>query len=222
MNITVTDPPLLTYFDVRGRAEPVRLMLEFLTLPYREKRVAVEEWPALKTTLPLGQLPIYEEGDLCIYQSHAIYRYLARKHDLYGSTEAERIRCDMIEEFCVDAINSVGTLFWNPQFSTVRGEYEKITLPMMLERMDYLARQNDSASGFLVGNKASFVDFLGWHYLDYVRALSPPALDKFPALMKFKHHIQSLPAIKAYLASPRRPATFTVAMAFFGNSPENS
>ena len=33
-----------------------------------------------------------------IFQSHAIIRHLARVHDLYGSTEAEKIRCDVIEE----------------------------------------------------------------------------------------------------------------------------
>lgn len=222
MNDTNPGSPLLTYFAVRGRAETARLLLEFAGVAYQERRVSVEEWPALKATLPLGQLPIYEEGDLRIVQSHAIYRHLARKHNLYGSSEAERIQCDIIEEFCVDAINSVGTLFWNPQFASVRQEYEQTTVPLLLERMHYLATKNESDSGFLVGNRASFADFLSWHFLDYIRALSPATLEKFPRLVAFRNHIGSLPAIAAYLTSPRRPATFTVSMAYFGNTPQTS
>jgi len=64
--------PLLTYFDVRGRAEVIRLILEETETPYRERRVKVEEWPALKPTMPFGQMPTYAEGDLFIVQSHAI------------------------------------------------------------------------------------------------------------------------------------------------------
>jgi glutathione S-transferase len=81
--------PLLTYFDVRCRAEIVRLILEETATSYRERRVDVAEWPMLKPTLLFGQLPTYEDGDLLIVQSHAICRYLARKHDLQGADERE-------------------------------------------------------------------------------------------------------------------------------------
>jgi hypothetical protein len=49
--------PVITYFNVRGRAEVIRLLLEEVGVEYRERRVAVEEWSALKATLPFGQLP---------------------------------------------------------------------------------------------------------------------------------------------------------------------
>jgi len=91
--------PVITYFDVRARAEPIRMMLEEKAVAYAERRIHMEEWPALKPTLPFGQLPYYDEGSLRIFQSHAIYRYLARKHDLYGTDETERVRCDMVHAF---------------------------------------------------------------------------------------------------------------------------
>jgi glutathione S-transferase len=98
--------PLLTYFNVRGRAEIVRLILEETATPHRERCVDVAEWPTLKPTLPFGQLPTYEDGDLLIVQNHAICRYLARKHDLQGADEREHIRCDIVEEAFVDTLKA--------------------------------------------------------------------------------------------------------------------
>ncbi|MEQ8955976.1 MAG: glutathione S-transferase N-terminal domain-containing protein, partial [Gammaproteobacteria bacterium] len=84
--------PKITYFDVRGRAEVIRLLLEYTGTAYKERRITLEEWPLEKAAFPLGQLPVYEQGELFINQSHAIYRHLARKYDLYGDSESERIR----------------------------------------------------------------------------------------------------------------------------------
>lgn len=95
--------PLLTYFDIRGRAEVIRLILEEVAAPYRERRVQEQEWAAVKPTMPFGQMPLYQDGELLIPQSHAIYRYLARKYGLYGQDERERVRCDIIEEVFVEA-----------------------------------------------------------------------------------------------------------------------
>ena len=100
--------PLLTYFAIRGRAEPVRVMLIDLGIEFDERRVTMEEWPTVKPTLAFGQLPTYQDGELFINQSHAIYRHLARKHNLYGDNEAERVRCDIVEEAFVDAQNNIG------------------------------------------------------------------------------------------------------------------
>jgi hypothetical protein len=66
--------PLLTYFDIRGRAEVIRLILEEVAAPYRERRVQEQEWVAVKPSMPFGQMPLYQEGELVIPQSHAIYR----------------------------------------------------------------------------------------------------------------------------------------------------
>lgn len=49
--------PHITYFDARGRAEPIRLILEESATPYSETRVALGEWTAVKPALPLGQTP---------------------------------------------------------------------------------------------------------------------------------------------------------------------
>jgi glutathione S-transferase len=214
--------PVITYFDVRGRAEVIRLLLEEVGVPYREQRVSVEQWPQLKPTLPFGQLPCYDEGPLRIFQSHAIYRHLARKHDLYGRDEAERVRCDVVEEAFVDAQNDLGGFFWKPDFAAKRAEYEAQHLPQLLARLQTLLLENRDGAGFWCGEQLSYVDFLAWHFLDYVRPFSLATLQQFAVLYAFKQRIESRPRVAAYLASPRRPRTLTVSIAPFGGTPETS
>ena len=214
--------PKLTYFDVRGRAEVIRLLLEHAGVAYTEHRVSLDEWPTLKSSLAFGQLPIYEEGDLWLNQSNAIYRYLGRKFDLYGESPLEQVACDIVQESFVDAQSSIGGLFWNPNFETVRAEYERTDLPALLSRLEKLFNSNSTNSGYWVGKRISYVDFMAWHFLDYVRAFSQKTLHQFEALSAFKKRIESLPRIAAYFNSERRPRTFTVSMCPFGGTPETS
>ena len=214
--------PLLTYFDIRGRAEVIRLILEEVGAPYRERRVQEQEWPAVKPTLPFGQMPLYREGELLIPQSHAIYRYLARKYGLCGQDELERVRCDIVEEVFVDAQNALGGFFWSPMFGEQRAEFERTRLPALLAPLERLLAQNEEGRGFWVGRGLTYVDFCAWHFLDYVRAFSQATLEKFELLHAFKKRIEARPRIAAYLASERRPRTLTVSMAPFGGTPETS
>jgi glutathione S-transferase len=214
--------PLVTYFNVRGRAEVIRLLLEETGTPYRERRIEVPEWGALKPTFPFGQVPTYEEGDLFICQSYAIYRHLARKHALYGKNEREHIRCDIVEQAFADAQTQIGSFMWSPDFATKRADFEKTTLPDQLAKVERLLVQNANGDGYWVGEDLTYVDFIAWHYLDYVRALTPPVLAQFGKLQAFKQRIEARPRVAAYLASIRRPKTLTVSMAPFGGTPETS
>ena len=214
--------PTLTYFAIRGRAEVIRLILEERGVPYQERRIDEEEWATIKPTMPLEQVPVYQECELVIPQSHAIYRYLARKHDLYGKDERERIRCDIVAETFVDAQNTLGGFYWSPQFDDLRAEFERRRLPDLLTRLERLFVQNEGGQGYWVGRALSYVDFCAWHLLDYVRPFSQATLEKFPTLYAFKQRIEARPRIAAYLASGRRPRTLTVSMAPFGGTPETS
>jgi glutathione S-transferase len=214
--------PKITYFAVRGRAEVIRVMFEDLGVEYDERRVGIEEWPAVKASLMFGQLPTYQEGELFIDQSHAIYRYLARKYNLYGDNELQRIRCDIVEEAFVDAQTHIGTFCWRPDFAAQRQAYETQQLPILMEKLQKLLDLNRGGTSWWVGDRVSFVDFLAWHFLEYVRALSPRTLDRFERLKAAKLRLEARPRVAAYLQSSRRPPTLTVSMAPFGGTPETS
>ena len=124
----------IAYFEGRARVEPIRVILEELAIPYEDERVSFETWVKMKGETPFGALPSYRKGDMEIFQSHAIIRHLARVHDLYGSTEVERVRCDVIEEAISDLTELVGKAPGRPNFASERADYVANELRPALER----------------------------------------------------------------------------------------
>ncbi len=196
----------IAYFEGRARVEPIRVMLEELAIPYEDQRVSFEAWVKMKSGTPFGALPSLREGDTEIYQSHAIIRHLARVYDLYGSTEAERVRCDMIEEAISDLSELVGKAPWRKNFADERAEYVANELVPALDRLEQFLKANQDPGGFWVGSSLTFVDLIAFAVLDVTGAMFPEALEQCPALGDFCSQIAGRPRIAAYIASSRRPA----------------
>lgn len=102
----------LSYFDIRGRAEPIRLMLEYLRVPYKDYRFkSYDDWKAVKSSgaFAFEQVPGLQwcpsrdttEGCLDLVQSHTIMQFLARKYDAYGPEE-QRHWVDLIADGAED------------------------------------------------------------------------------------------------------------------------
>ncbi len=197
----------IAYFEGRARVEPIRVMLEELAIPYEDRKISFETWVKMKSGTPFGALPSYRNDGMEIFQSHAIIRHLARVHDLYGSTEAERVRCDVIEEAISDLNELVGKAPWRTNFANERADYIANELGPMLDRLEQFLKSNQNPGGFWVGSSLTFVDLIAYAILDSTGAMFPEALEKCPALREFCDQIASRPRIAAYIKSGRRPAT---------------
>ncbi|KAI4470912.1 glutathione s-transferase [Holotrichia oblita] len=93
----------LTYFDFRGLGESLRYLLRYAGIDFEDVRITFEEWPKVKTSMPFGQMPLYEEKGKTVTQSLAIARYIAKKAKLVGKTDWEDLEIDAI----VDTINDI-------------------------------------------------------------------------------------------------------------------
>lgn len=216
----ISNPYRLVYFNVRGKAEAIRALLEDQQIPYKEHRYTMDEWKEVKTSFPFHQLPLLEDGDLKIPQTQAILRYLARKHNLYGKNELESLRCDVFQEVILDAREELVRFFLDKDFEEKREKFTKENLHLKLTLLNYFYIKNDT--GFCVGKDVTYVDYLLWVYLDYVRAFSTPSLEQFPKLYEFKKGFESRKNIENYLKSERRPKVFTLPRFKFGNTIETS
>ena len=194
-------------------------MLEELAINYEDNPVFFRQWRDLKKQMPFGKVPMYQEGDLKIFESHAIYRHLARKHGLYGETELDIINCEMLEHVLIEAL---GRLSWNKDFENQRQDSVdgplSTTLTNLERFLDAIPREQD----YRVGRNLTYLDLLGWHYPDMVRALDGDMINRYPRLNHLKQSFESRPRIKDYLESERSPATITVPNATFGGTPETS
>ncbi|RHZ24309.1 hypothetical protein DYB37_012816 [Aphanomyces astaci] len=100
----MTFPALkVTYFDMAGRAETVRLALTIGGVPFEDQRLQREQWAALKPSLPFRQLPALTVDGHVLCQSHAIARYAGSLAGLYPTeNRLDACRVDEITDFCED------------------------------------------------------------------------------------------------------------------------
>merc|ERR1712212_993910 len=105
----------LTYFGLRGRAEPARLILAHAGVDYEDDRIKQEDWPTLKPKTTLGTLPILCYNGVEIGQSVAIWRFLANEFGLAGKTNLERARADMIVDCVSDLLSGAVAILRAPE-----------------------------------------------------------------------------------------------------------
>lgn len=55
------------------------MLFALAEVPYEDIVVQLEDWPKVKPTLPLGQVPILDVDGNVLVQSEAIGRYVARE-----------------------------------------------------------------------------------------------------------------------------------------------
>ncbi|XP_069336956.1 glutathione S-transferase Mu 1 isoform X1 [Eulemur rufifrons] len=183
-------PMTLGYWDIRGLAHAIRLLLEYTDSSYEEKMYTMGDAPdydrsqwlndKFKLGLDFPNLPYLIDGAHKITQSNAILRYIARKHNLCGETEEEKIRVDILVNQAMDVSNQLATVCYSPDFEKLKPKY----LEEIPEKMKHFSQFLGNQPWF-AGDKITFVDFLAYDVLDLHRIFEPKCLDAFPTLKDF-------------------------------------
>ena len=102
----------LTYFDFHGgRAEPVRLALHLGGIAFDDHRFAFADFPAVRQTAPLGQVPVLEVDGVAVTQSDAMLRYAGQRAGLYPTDAFQAMLCDEVMAAAEDVGIKVGDTF---------------------------------------------------------------------------------------------------------------
>lgn len=76
----------LSYFNIEGRAEKVRLALILQGINFEDDRISFNDWPKIKPTTKFGQVPIMFIDDRePISQSNAMLHYVGRLGKIFGN-----------------------------------------------------------------------------------------------------------------------------------------
>ncbi|CAI2348489.1 unnamed protein product [Caenorhabditis sp. 36 PRJEB53466] len=188
----------LSYFDIRGLAEPVRLIFADKQIAYEDNRISRDQWAELKPKMIFGQVPCLQIGDEELVQSGAILRHLARIYGLNGSNETETTFIDMFFEGLRDLHNKYAQMIYG-DYENQKESYIKDVLPVELARLEKLFRTYKNGEHFVAGDKESFADYVLFEELDIHLILTPTALERTPALKKFHERFAERPNITAYL-----------------------
>uniref|UniRef100_A0A8C6W5E8 Glutathione S-transferase n=1 Tax=Nannospalax galili TaxID=1026970 RepID=A0A8C6W5E8_NANGA len=210
-------PMTLGYWDIRGMGHAIRLLLEYTDTSYAEKRYTVGDAPnydrsqwlndKYKLGLDFPNLPYLIDGSRKITQSNAILRYIARKHNLCGETEEEKIRVDILENQVMDTRLQMGMLCYSPDFSLCEADDNCLLLqekqkPEFLQGLPEKLKLFSEFLGkrpWFAGNKITYADFLVYDVLDQHRVFESKCLDAFPNLKDFMARFEGLKKISTYM-----------------------
>ncbi|KAH9420192.1 Glutathione S-transferase Mu 3 [Dermatophagoides pteronyssinus] len=208
----MSEKPILGYWDARGLAQSIRLLLTYAGVDFIDKRYNVgpppnydrSEWLNDKFNLGLDfpNCPYYIDGNVKLSQSIAILRYIARKHKLIGQNDREEIRVSLAEQQIIDMNMAIGRIAYNPNCEKLKPEFLK-TLPEQVELLSkFLGDQP-----FIAGSNISYADFLLYEYLTKLKVLVPDVFGRFENLKKFHERIEALPRVSDYIKK-QQPKSF--------------
>lgn len=187
------DPkPSLTieYWCLRALGELPRLILEATGTPYNSVfHFASSNY---KEYAPFGQLPVLRDGELMLSESGAIVRHLARLTCIDGASLEEKAKVDMYYELAKDI---------KGKLAGVHDTAHADAAPLQT----FLRHAEAACNGeHFVGSQLTLADVAMFEILDQMEEIKPGCLSGFAKLSNFVHSFGNMPAIAAYLDSPRR------------------
>ena len=213
---------MLQYWNVRGRAEAIRLTLSLCGLDWTEDhlddtKIAEMKKKAGTAESPFGQWPLLKEDDVVLAQSSAILKHLGRQHGLYGRNKMEDY---LIDSFLLGA-EAIGSklsdlIFMHKNSPEAREKFEKEHILSEAKtgrcggaHLAYLEGflERSSTEWVAGGKKPSIADIvlfdLFQSILQYFDAEKPKAL--YPKLTAHQEAVANIEEIAAYLKSEKRP-----------------
>jgi len=214
----------LTYFDIKGVAEKIRLALVLQGIEFEDDRISSAQWQDMKPKTKYGQLPMLTiSGKETVYQSDAMLRFVARLKSttLYPVDLRKQLQVEEVLGLCADMVKA-----WYPAFymgmkptnfghaegfektpegqelvKKLRSEFVLEVLPKFLGWFsDYLSNHD-----FLAGNAITIADLSLFttlvHYQSGVIDHVPTTcLDAYPKIVQWIARINALPRIAGWYA----------------------
>lgn len=221
----------LIYFDIRGRAEPIRLLLAVAEVEYEEQPVDLSTKALAGTEqLPFGQWPVWKENGRYLCQMDAICRYIGRKigwyefEDEWDSSKVDEILIgveslrvkylSLIYQSAFDeaAIEDYKKLHVLPESVSVRngGAHLKYLENYFTTHREQWVSGTDGQ--WVAATEAPTIadvqvfDIFDLHLTLFENRGGIDLKEMYPKLYEHHEAFASIPAIAKYLASPKRRA----------------
>ena len=195
----------LTYFDFPGgRAEPTRLALHIGGVAFEDYRFPFSDFPEVRKSTPLNQVPTLQINDLLVTQSDAITRYVGKLTGLYPADNLQALFCDKVMSALEDVNIKIGATFGmtGDELKNARTALVAGALPQYLQ---WLQKQLESHGGeYFADNRLTIADLKA---LVCLRGLNSGKLDHIPSnliekvapkLEAYLQRIGNVPAIAQY------------------------
>jgi len=209
----------LTYFDIEGAAEKVRLAFCLGDVEFEDERIDHSAWEALKPTTKFGQLPLlHVDGREPLAQSGAMLRWAGTLGGLYPIRMIPEIEEVIgLQEDVTRALVPSLYMGMRPHLcgypsdmpeadrkavqARLRAALVDGDLPRMLGYFDAMLRKN--GTGWFCGKKPTIADCQVIPWLRSIRkgradGIPTTLFDEMPNLKKFYGDFHDLPEVKKY------------------------
>lgn len=220
-----TDQLTLGYWNIRGFAEPSRLLLHYKKVSFSNKLYNFgdapdykrEEWLNERNTLGLDfpNLPYLLDGDLKLSQARTILSHLGRKFNLMGSNETETSLIELLIDQSNDLRQELNNVCYRAiNFENVKKKFCDETLVAHLKLYeDFLTKKGKK---WLISDTLTAADFQVFEYLDHCWLLSNDNWAEFPKVLAYMKAFRELPELKKYLETEHAKRPINGKMAKFG------
>ena len=155
----------MTYFDIKGVAEKVRLAFVLAGVPFDDQRISFSDWAELKATTRYGQLPCLRAGGDELYQSGAMLKYVALAEEERLYPIADLAKCVHIEEV-LGVLDDLARA-WRPCVAVV-SRPQDYGHPADLDAAAKDALAKTLRENFLANELPKYMAFLSAHIAAYV------------------------------------------------------
>lgn len=197
--------PKLHYFNARGRAELIRLVLTAAEVEFEDIRFTREEWPEAKKSAPTGVAPWVETPKGNLVQSGAIARLIAKKHGLFGEGDWEYYQVERALGQIDDISGELMRIYMAPDEKKpeLKEAFTSDKGPKLIEAL--LKFLEDGGHGFFAGKSVTVAELAVLNLLDQLAHL-PELLAKFPQLEELKARVlEAKPKVADWIKT--RPQT---------------
>ncbi|XP_072853585.2 glutathione S-transferase Mu 1-like isoform X2 [Pogona vitticeps] len=220
---------ILGYWDIRGLAHAIRLLLEYTETPYEDKQYGVGGEARKSETRPdviqtrFGPLTIDPEYDISQWTSvkeklgldfpNLPYlidgeRKITQSNAILRYLARKHKMCGETEEemIRIDMLENQ-VMDFRMAFAKVcySPDFEKLK-PEYLEELPGKLKLFSQFLGdrkWFAGNKVTYVDFLAYDVLDQQRMFEPKCFNQYKNLQDFLDRFEALEKISAYMKSSR-------------------
>uniref|UniRef100_A0A6U4DPQ7 Glutathione S-transferase n=1 Tax=Phaeomonas parva TaxID=124430 RepID=A0A6U4DPQ7_9STRA len=211
----------LTYFDINGRAEYIRLAFVAGGIEFDNELINRDMWQAMKPTTPFGQLPLLTytkaEGEepVKIAQSNAILRFVGKAIGLYPEDPVAAMHVDSAMDYMEDIMAPMQATIFPPRYAmpawdgedarmAARARLANDILPSKFAAAEALMAAN--GSGWVVGDAMTIADLKWYTHLNRFTSgdldgVPATILDDYPNLKGLLAKVEAVPAIAEWQAA---------------------
>lgn len=205
--------PKLHYFPYYGRAEVIRMALQYFEIEYEEVEVPMRNWPSLKHSgdYEFKQLPLLEIEGKRLTQTSSILRYVCQRNYAYSTAPDQIAQIESIVELRWEIHDQTFPLLLQGKLTEAKEWYEAHMPSLYFPMIEKLLETNVVGQGkHFVGSSTTMADFAMFEFgFDaFQRSQMADLGDKFTTIApKFFVFLRSFgeerQSLRRYMSEPK-------------------